>query len=148
MSVQVADRTAGIHLESTVSRRENPSMNSSDSVCAGEQEPWDLTWPSLPRWRTSEVTGNKSHFLDSYTSGHTCTEDKTHTNKKGARLKSPVHLQQPQHGVGRAAGTAPPQPSCRPTLPAVQRSWESAELTERQFQKILEIIAKSFHTRF
>lgn len=125
-------------------------MNSYDGVCAGEQEPWDLTWPSPPQRRTSEVTGNKSHFLDSYTSGHTCTEDKTHTNKKGTRLKSPVHLQQPQHGVGRAAGTAPPphQPSYHPTLPAVQRSWESAELTERQFQTILEITAKLFHTSF
>lgn len=33
-------------------------------------------------------------------------------------------------------------------LPAVQSSWESTELTERQFQKILEITAKILHMSF
>lgn len=43
----------------------------------GEQECCDLTWPSLPRWRTFKVNDNKSHFPDS--SGHTCTEKTRHT---------------------------------------------------------------------
>lgn len=75
----------------------------------GEQECCDLTWPSLPQWRTFKVNDNKSHFPDS--SGHTCTEDKAHTNKKGTRLKSPVYLlrhQQLQHGVARRVGHSSP----------------------------------------
>lgn len=52
------------------------------------------------------VTGMEPHFPDSYTSGHTCTEDKAHTNKKRTRPKSSVH-QQPQRGVSRVVGTAP-----------------------------------------
>jgi hypothetical protein len=35
-----------------------------------------------------------------------------------------------------------------PMLSAVVRSWEPTELTERQFQKILEIIAKNTSYEF
>lgn len=132
--------------EHCVSQRENSSMEQLWWCLCGEQEPWDLTWPSLPWWRTFGVTGNKSHFLDSYTSGHTCTEDKTHTNKKGTRLKSPVHLQQPQHGVGRAAGTAPP--AFLPSYAPCSSEELGVRRAERRFQKILEITANLFHTSF
>lgn len=99
----------------------------------GEQECCDLTWPSLPRWRTFKVNDNKSHFPDS--SGHTCTEDKTYTNKKGTRLKSPVYLLRHQQlqQCGQKSGAQLPGLPHHPTLLVVQRSWGSAELTERQF---------------